>query len=251
MRPRPITRRTVLGWLGVAGTGTLLAACDSSGDTPSGGDTSGTTPAGRGTTSTTSTAGERAVVASLTPAMFDEASSCALTPAQTEGPFYVDVDAIRRDIRDDREGAALRLGVRVLRADGCTPVPDAVFEVWHCDAAGVYSGVQGDGARFLRGAQVTDADGIAQITTIYPGWYPGRAVHVHLKVFTSNRETLTSQLYFPDDVTDRVLAAAPYAERGARDTRNEDDGIFRAETVMRVVADGAGHLALANLTIEA
>jgi len=102
-------------------------------------------------------------------------------------------------------------------AEGCVPLENAVFEIWHADAAGEYSGFDGSAApgadttasRYLRGAQTTDGDGIAEILTIYPGWYPGRTPHIHAKVFVSNNEVLTTQLYFEDAVSTAVYAQAP------------------------------------------
>jgi protocatechuate 3,4-dioxygenase beta subunit len=168
---------------------------------------------------------------------------CVLTPAQTEGPYFVDERLNRTDIRVDpadgsiRPGALLTLQLRVSSVDGgrCTPVPGAMVDVWHCDAAGVYSDADNRsfgtrGSKFLRGYQVSDANGRVRFTTIYPGAYPGRAVHIHFKVrtTTSGRTAdFTSQLYFDDALTDRVHAQKPYAGPGARRTLNERDGLYR------------------------
>jgi protocatechuate 3,4-dioxygenase beta subunit len=109
-------------------------------------------------------------------------------------------------------------------------------DIWHCDALGVYSDVQDPGfntigQKFLRGYQVTDAHGEARFVTIYPGWYPGRTVHIHFKIRTApvaqRHFEFTSQLYFDDVLTDRVHAAPPYAANGLRTARNQHDGIFR------------------------
>ena len=108
------------------------------------------------------------------------ASGPRLSPEQTEGPYHIDLDEVRGDITEDREGAPLRLRIEVLDADLCAPLQDAAVEVWHADAAGAYSGVGSfAGETFLRGTRMTGADGVAEFRTIYPGWYPGRAVHVH------------------------------------------------------------------------
>ncbi len=197
----------------------------------------------------------------VTSASFDGAASCRLTPEQTQGPYYIDVDKIRADVREDRKGAPLRIAARVLDKDGCTPVQDAVFEIWQCDAAGLYSGFESasrggpaggvtDGKRYLRGAQVTDADGIATITTIYPGWYRGRTVHVHAKVALSNRTVLTTQLYFDEAVTAEVFKTAPYDAHIGRDTFNTDDGLYRADTVLTVSKDVDGYLGLITIGIR-
>src|SRR5918998_5648209 len=140
-----LSRRQALAGLGTVSLGAVIAACSDDDGEP------------RATGESTRTD-------------FDGARTCALTAEQTEGPFYFDVDEIRSDIREDREGAELRLGIRV-RSEACEPVPDAVVDLWHCDAEGSYS-TEPD--TWLRGAQVTDSDGVAEFTTIYPGWYPGR-----------------------------------------------------------------------------
>ncbi len=165
---------------------------------------------------------------------------CELTANLTEGPFFVDERLNRTDVRADPAsgavsvGAALALAFTVKRnVNGvCSPLTGAYVDVWHCDAEGVYSDVGGAGGarQFLRGYQVTDADGIARFTTVYPGWYPGRSVHVHFKVRLFAGATaayeFTSQLFFDEAITDTVHATSPYAARGRRDTRNDDDGIY-------------------------
>jgi protocatechuate 3,4-dioxygenase beta subunit len=172
-------------------------------------------------------------------------SSCTvrrLWAEQDEGPYYRDARPARRDVVEDRDGIALQLGIRLVR-DGDTPMRDATVEIWQCDALGRYSGFpppdssivvtaatapRGEylaGQTFLRGRQTTDAAGMVEFLTIYPGWYPGRTVHIHLMVHADDA-VLTSQLYFPDEVSDQVLARAPYAERPGRDTTNATDEIF-------------------------
>ena len=166
--------------------------------------------------------------------------ACVVTPEQMEGPFFTDVRLNRSDIRSDptdksvKEGVPLVLTLRVSAVGnaGCTQLAGATVDVWHCDAVGVYSDSGGNtaGKKFLRGHQVADANGSVRFTTIYPGWYPGRAVHIHFKVRVLTGPALgnefTSQLYFDEAVTDRVLARAPYSVRGQR-TRNSDDGLYR------------------------
>ena len=170
-------------------------------------------------------------------------AGCVVRPQQTEGPYFVDARLNRADIRSDpatgaqKPGAPLDVVFRVsdLAGGRCVPLAGAVVDVWHCDAQGAYSDVQdavGDtrGQRFLRGYQVTDPAGLARFSTIYPGWYEGRAVHIHFKIRTApaaarGRE-FTSQLYFDDALTEQVHAQAPYARRGRR-VPNERDGLFR------------------------
>ena len=155
--------------------------------------------------------------------------TCILTPEQTEGPYYIANGRLRRDIRDGHRGIALDLRTTVVDASTCRPVKGALVEIWHCDAAGLYSGFGGGASSrtFLRGGQRADAKGVARFTTIYPGWYPGRTVHIHVKVHIGGSVVHTGQIYFNDAVTDTVYRKAPYRSRGARTTRNADDSIFR------------------------
>jgi len=170
--------------------------------------------------------------------------SCVVRPEQMEGPYFVDERLNRSDIRTDptngrvKAGTPLVLTFQVSRLnDGnCQLLPGAQVDIWHCDAIGVYSdvrdpGFDSTGQKFLRGYQVTDPRGFVQFITVYPGWYPGRTVHIHFKIRTapSARRSFefTSQLYFDDGLTDRVHTAQPYAAAGPRTTRNQQDWIFR------------------------
>jgi protocatechuate 3,4-dioxygenase beta subunit len=169
---------------------------------------------------------------------------CVVRPEQTEGPYFVDEKLNRSDIRFDpsdgsvKQGVPLRLVFQVSQVSdrSCTPLSNASVDVWHCDAEGIYSDVNDRsfntvGKKFLRGYQVTNANGTAEFVTIYPGWYPGRAVHIHFKIRTDSASQLgyefTSQLYFNDALTDRVHAQAPYAAKGQRTQKNDQDDIFR------------------------
>ncbi|KAM3097603.1 intradiol ring-cleavage dioxygenase [Phormidesmis sp. 146-12] len=167
---------------------------------------------------------------------------CVVRPQQTEGPYFVDEKLNRSDIRSDsktglvRAGVPLRLNLRVTQVNDqlCTPVKGAIVDIWHCDASGIYSDVADPrfdtkGQNFLRGYQTTDASGNVQFLTIYPGWYPGRTVHIHFKIRTASEQSheFTSQLYFDDAISDRVYAQEPYAKKGARSVRNDRDGIFQ------------------------
>ena len=187
--------------------------------------------------------------------------ACVLTPRQTAGPFYFDPKQIRRDITEGQPGTPLHVALQVVAAGTCRPIQDALVDIWHADVAGVYSGYarqgeQGDvdatGETFLRGSQITAANGMVQFESIYPGWYPGRAVHIHFKVRFANRTAVTSQLYFPDEVTDRAYAAAPYNQRPQGWTTNATDGVLRGtpadqSLLAAVAAAGAGYQA--SLTI--
>ena len=184
----------------------------------------------------------------------DDTPVCVLTPQATGGPFYFDTNRIRQDIVEDRIGAPLRMTVRVMSVDdGCAPLKDALVDLWHTDAGGAYSGYPDQpggqdtsGQTFLRGIQVTDADGVAMFDTIYPGWYPGRTVHIHFKVHYGNNTYATSQFYFPDDFTDVVYTRMPYRDRPNRTTRNADDSVLRGDPAERnllasVAEDGDGY----------
>ena len=155
------------------------------------------------------------------------AVSCVLTPEMTEGPYYVANEAVRRNITEGRPGTPLHLRLSVVDASTCRPIKNAAVDVWHADALGVYSGVQGNTGTFMRGVQRTDANGLALFDTVYPGWYQGRTVHIHVKVHLGGTVVHTGQLFFPDSLTDKVYAHSPYDTRGQRDVRNAGDSIFR------------------------
>ncbi|RTR06561.1 twin-arginine translocation pathway signal protein [Halomonas nitroreducens] len=198
---------------------------------------------------------------------------CVARPRQTEGPYYVDARLERSDLRSDPTDGTRKSGVPVALAfhvfrfaeDACTPLAGAVVDLWQCDALGVYSGVQDVAGRFdtreqrfLRGYQVTDSRGMARFTTLYPGWYSGRAVHIHFKIRTAPEADLgldfTSQLYFDDALTDRVHQQAPYAERGSRNVRNDGDGIYRRsggdELVLDLTESGEGYRGAFRIALE-
>lgn len=235
--PGDITRRAALGVLGAAG----VAALGGRIDTRLPGATGASPPA----------------LASL---------ACVVTPAQTEGPYFVDEKLQRADLRSDpttgavSAGVPLRLRLLVHRVDGavCAPVTGAAVDVWQCDASGIYSDVrdfQGlfdtRGRKFLRGYQVTDGTGAVEFTTIYPGWYAGRAVHIHFKIRLAagagRAYEFTSQLYFDEEVTDLVHGRPPYDGKGRRDTVNTADRTFaRAgqdgeRLMLDLVREGSGY----------
>jgi protocatechuate 3,4-dioxygenase beta subunit len=198
---------------------------------------------------------------------------CVVRPAQTEGPFFVDGELERSDIRFDarggnvRPGTPLRLRFNVARMGGasCTPLAGAQVHVWHSDAGGAYSDtgvrrVTGTSTQFLRGYQFTDAAGAAQFLTIYPGWYGGRTAHVHFKIRlpaapASNTRSLefTSQLYFDDALSDRVFAAAPYTSHGKRDLRNADDFLYRSggkQLMLELQPEGPGYVGVFDVGVQ-
>jgi protocatechuate 3,4-dioxygenase beta subunit len=156
------------------------------------------------------------------------AVQCVLTPELTEGPYYIAGEKLRRDIREGHPGTLLTLRLTVLNAPTCKPIKGAAVDIWHADAAGNYSGFGSDTSSrtFLRGIQRTDKNGLAVFTTIYPGWYQGRAVHIHVKVHVGGSVVHTGQLFFPDALTREVYKAAPYASRGNADMANAQDSIY-------------------------
>lgn len=205
-------------------------------------------------------------IAALTAADFDPLATCMLLREMTAGPFGLDEQFDRRDITEGYSGHPLRLGLRVVDA-ACSPVPGATVEIWHTDATGDYSAFddngggkdEGAGTTFMRGSQTAGEDGIVEFQTIYPGWYPGRAVHIHLRVFVAGDEVLTSQLFFDDDYTAAIYATGEYAPFGLPNTTNQSDRIAGdpdAEgSLIAVTAAptslGMGTLGLANLGIDA
>jgi protocatechuate 3,4-dioxygenase beta subunit len=234
---RRLNRRQALAGFGTVSLGAVLAACgaDSDDDAPA--------PTAHGE--------------------FDDAATCEQTAELTEGPYYFDADAIRSDIREDRPGATLKLGIRVRSAGECAPIKDAVVDIWHCDAGGIYSGFEAqstgggggssrsDDERYLRGTQVTNAEGIAEFTTIYPGWYRGRTVHIHAKVHLDKATVLTTQLFFDEAVNEKVFARTPYSTHTGRDMLNDQDGIFDSSLVMTVTEDGDGYRGLMTFDVSA
>ena len=187
---RLLTRRRTLGLIGAAGVAGLAAAvgCSSSDNTATATATRSATATG--TTGATETSA--ATAAATATASAEPVINCVAVPALTEGPYFVDELLNRSDIRTDpttgaaSDGTPLDITIRVF--DGaCTPLAGAHVDIWHCDAAGKYSDESANntvGQKFLRGYQVTDDNGTAKFTTIYPGWYQGRAVHIHFKIRT-------------------------------------------------------------------
>jgi protocatechuate 3,4-dioxygenase beta subunit len=188
----------------------------------------------------------------------DEASaaavSCILTPELTEGPYYIAGEKLRRNITDGHPGTPLTLKLKVVDATTCRPIKNASVDIWHADAAGNYSGFSAGSASrtFMRGIQKTDANGIATFQTVYPGWYMGRTVHIHVKVHVGGNVVHTGQLFFNDGTTDLVYAKAPYRSRGNRDTRNVDDMIYGgggSRSIVKIAKNSAAAGYVGTLTM--
>jgi protocatechuate 3,4-dioxygenase beta subunit len=157
------------------------------------------------------------------------ALACVLSPEMTEGPYYIAGENVRRNITEGLPGAPLSLRLTVLDASTCKPIQGAAVDIWHASSGGKYSGEAANGTvgrTYLRGIQRTDAKGLAVFTTVYPGWYPGRTVHIHVKVHVGGNVVHTGQLFFRDSFTDGVYKRTPYKARGARDVRNAGDSIY-------------------------
>jgi len=285
MSPEPLNRRQALGALGAVSLSGLLAACGSDEDTAgsvttTNGSTANGSTATVETKTSTTTSSPR-----LTAEQFDSAATCEVATELTEGPYYFDVDSIRSDIREDQEGTLLRLGVRVRDAERCEPIENAIVDVWHCDALGIYSGFEsssegsgGGGAppsgeappedgqqpgdagaggssrsddeTYLRGAQATNSDGIVEFKTIYPGWYRGRTTHVHAKVHLDKATLLTTQFFTTKAMDDIVYAREPYSEDTGRDTFNESDNIYVEEGELTLTEEGKGVVGLITLDVK-
>jgi protocatechuate 3,4-dioxygenase beta subunit len=230
-----LSRRRLLQSLGAGVGAVVLANCGTS-STGSTGGAGGSAGGGGGGGGAAATGG----------------SACILDPSVTKGPYWVDTRLDRSDVTEAHAGLPLTLQLAVQSYDNgtCAPLVGAQVDIWHCDASGAYSGVQAGmgnpntvGQTFLRGYQVTDAAGNVTFQTIYPGWYSGRTVHIHVKVrifdAASNTTTeATTQLFFDDAVTDEVFANAPYSARGARDTRNAADMIYGGHSELLVALSG-------------
>jgi len=253
---RILSRREVLALVGAAGAA-VLAGCSPASDAAQ--PTSAATPVQSATAAPVVEAAAATAAGGALPA-------CVVSPELTEGPFFVDAGLNRADIRSEptsgelRPGVPLALTLRVAQvsASACAPLAGALVDIWHCDALGVYSNVgEASGQLFLRGQQVTDASGAASFITIYPGWYPGRTVHIHFKVRAAAGASQTyefaSQLFFDEALSDTVFALAPYADRGQRTTRNAADNIYVASGVQLLLAlapAAAGYSATFDIGLE-
>ncbi|MEZ0541855.1 dioxygenase family protein [Fibrella arboris] len=219
MERKDFLTRGFASLLGIAAINPLVTACKNS--TSVGPTTSGST------TENGSTNGS-------------SASDCTVSPAETEGPFPTKVPAnfVRKDIRDDRAGVLMTMNITIKNKNtGCAALAGAIVDVWHCDKDGYYSEYGGSGMQsvnfttvdFLRGRQTTDANGLAAFTTIFPGWYSGRAPHVHVHIYNSaGKSLLVTQIAFPYAMANTLYTTGQsYGyTKGAQDTKNETDNVF-------------------------
>ena len=163
---------------------------------------------------------------------------CAVSPKETKGPFpnRTPAEMVMANIKSDRAGIPMLISLAVLdKNNKCNPLAGAIVDVWHCDKDGNYSEYGNhpmqrkdfSQAHFLRGRQTTDTSGKVSFISIYPGWYSGRAPHIHLEIFDKQgKSLLITQIAFPENISDTVYASSMYASRGKADTPNLRDGIF-------------------------
>jgi len=198
-----INRREAIGAIGAAAGAALAYGCSNA----------ATSPSATATTDTTTGSTN---------------SACAVTPTETIGPYPSVTDIFRSDIRETKTGTVLTLTIKVVNVSaGCAAVPGANVEIWQCDAAGNYSEYGSQTAQtYLRGIQTTNGSGEVTFTTIYPGWYQGRATHIHVEVTIGGVSRKVTQIAFPESINNTVYATGVYAARGSNPMSNLSDGIF-------------------------
>jgi protocatechuate 3,4-dioxygenase beta subunit len=220
MKHKRMTRREALGTISAAGAA-FAFGCGGSPTQPSTSSSGGTS-----TTGSTSAASTASPASATIPASTNAA--CVTTPTETIGPYPSLTDLFRSDVREGKPGTLLTLTVKVVDvASGCAAVPNANVEIWHCDVAGNYSEYGSQRAEtYLRGIQTTNNNGEVTFTTIYPGWYQGRATHIHLEVLVGGISRKATQIAFPESINNTVYRSGVYASRGTNPTSNLADGIF-------------------------
>lgn len=322
-----VSRRRAMALGGGVSLAGLVAACTGNSNTS-------TSTASTSTAAATTTSDDAFVT------LLNQAPSCLMTSEETQGPYWFDVDSIRSDIREDRPGTTFELALRVQDLDNCAAdgtadvVANAVVEIWHCDAGGVYSGFESgstaadisgnsapggmgappeggmgtppeggmgtppeggmggpdgqgggpgggmggpgggmgdsgetsdgsysvgdsestttDDGTYLRGAQTTDASGIAKFTTIFPGWYVGRTTHIHVKVHVNKATVLTTQLFFDPTLTGEVYQASPYSDHAGweNNTQNSNDNIYDDTGLVTTAKSADGYIGAVNLGVS-
>lgn len=248
MPRRAVTRREFLGHVQQAGLGAVgavlaqhwLAACAA---------TPATAVAATGASGPWASGGTAAMKGAYPDPFLTAApgEACTLTPSLTLGPCYAPT-MVRKDLGEGLTGLPMRLALRVVKAGTCEPVEGATVDVWHTNAAGIYSalptgsicnpaGEDVSQKHFMRGVQATDANGRVDFDTVFPGWYSGRTIHIHFTVRVGDQEYVTSQLFFDDAFTDQLLATHPdYSSRPNRDTTNANDNVARGNAGATVLA---------------
>ena len=232
MKTKRINRREAIGAMGAAAGAALGFGCSTSATGPSATSTTGTTT---GSTN----------------------AACAVTPSETIGPFPSLTSIVRSDIRENKPGTALTLTIKVVNVNAaCAAVSGANVEIWQCDATGNYSEYGSQTTQtYLRGIQTTNANGEVTFTTIYPGWYQGRATHIHIEVKIGGASRKATQIAFPESVNNTVYASGVYASRGSNPMSNLSDGIFAdslsAELVTPTGAPASGYTASCQVAISA
>jgi protocatechuate 3,4-dioxygenase beta subunit len=314
------SRRQLLSSAGGVGAMAFLAACGSKASTTSPTATASPVTANASTsTSTASSAGTLGSTAATTapsaPTTATPTTAATATPGtavlaaeMTEGPYWLDLNLMRSDIREDEQGAPFTMKLAVVDVATGQPIKGANVDIWHCNAEGIYSGFTGasaaanpgggqasaqpsgggnpppaasadgqaggpppggpppggqgagggaqkaDDRTFLRGIQPTDQSGVATFTTVYPGWYTGRTVHIHVKVNVGGKTIHTGQLFFDDTYTDTVFKDnAPYNARSARQMRNANDGIFNgggAGSIVVISNDDKGYTGSMTMGVQ-
>lgn len=269
---RILSRREVLALFGAAGITALVGCAPPAKNNASSVAASTSSPATEPTTAAARLPTSEPTLAATEVATAEVASlpACVVSPAMTEGPYFVDERLNRSDIRANtsdgtvKEGTPLELTLRAFRVNGgCTPLAGAMVDIWHCDALGIYSDVTDRsfntvGQDFLRGYQMTDANGVARFTTIYPGWYPGRAVHIHFKVRGTNAAgqnyEFTSQFFFDDALSEQVFSQGIYAQKGTGFLRNAQDNIYRSgngdRTTLTLTSTSSGYAGTFDIGIQ-
>jgi protocatechuate 3,4-dioxygenase beta subunit len=208
MSIKKVSRRDALGLLGLGGAALSLGCGSDSSTTPT------------ATTGTATTGGSTA------------SGACAVTPTETLGPYPSLTNFVRSDIREGKSGLPLALTITIVNSNNsCSPVANAAVDIWQCDAQGNYSeysqpGYNGTGQTFLRGIQTTDASGRVTFTTVFPGWYQGRATHIHVEVKVNNSVVKVTQIAFEESVIAAVYATGVYAAKGRNPTSNASDMVF-------------------------
>ena len=240
--------RNTLGFLGI---GAIAINCSKTGDAAA---STGTDTTGTSTGTGSSSSGD-----------------CVVTGIETAGPYPTKTPSSleRSDITDGQAGVPLTVKITIKNANNsCAVLKDAIVDVWHCTAVGYYSeyvvnpgsgytSVDGTSQHYLRGRQTTDSNGLVTFTTIYPGWYGGRAPHIHVHVYNSSGTSLlVTQIAFPADVCNTVYTtASDYKAHGTQDTANTADMVFKdsLDTELATVTGSvsAGYTLTHSITVDA